>query len=148
MSLLGNGDCQLTYCFMPADHTEFTPDSHRLHHHNHSDVFSIDELKQLCQSYTTESVLLLSPDVFDRLRSVEKQSIVVVVSPLVALTKDQVAEYCSMGLNAAYVNGKHGNEDMQQGVFRREVSTRVYEPRNIVYYVEMERNAEGKAILY
>ncbi len=53
-----------------------------------------------------------------------------------------------MGLNAAYVNGKHGNEDMQQGVFRREVSTRVYEPRNIVYYVEMERNAEGKAILY
>ena len=77
---------------MLADHTEFTPDSHRLHHHNPSDVFSIDELKQLRQSYATESVLLLSPDVFDRLRSVEKQSIVVVVSPLVALTKDQVAD--------------------------------------------------------
>lgn len=35
------------------------------------------------------------------------------MSPLVALTKDQVVEYCSMGLNAAYVNAEHGNEDMQ-----------------------------------
>ena len=91
----------LRFCFTPADHTKFTPDSHRLHYHNHSDIFSKDELKQLCQSYAT--------DVFDRLRSGEKQSIIVVVNPLIA----QVAEYCFMGLNAAYVNVKHGNEGMQ-----------------------------------
>ena len=56
------------------------------------------------------------PYVFDRLKSVEKQSIVVVVSPLVALMKDQVAGCSPMGFNAGYVNAEPGNEDMQRGV--------------------------------
>ena len=44
-----------------------------------------------------ESVLRCLPRVFDLVRSVEEQSIVVVVSPLTALMKDQVAAYHSKG---------------------------------------------------
>ena len=40
------------------------------------------------------------PFVFDRLRRAEKKSMVVVVSPLVALMKDQVAQCSSCGLAA------------------------------------------------
>ena len=43
------------------------------------------------------------PRVFDRVRSVEEQSIVVVVSPLTALINDQVAVCHSKGLTAGYV---------------------------------------------
>ena len=113
-----NGDCQpicfeLTALLLHASRPyQIHPDSHRLHYHNHSDIFSIDDLKLLCQSYATESVLLLSPRRIWSSKIGEKQSIVVVVNPLIA----QVAEYCFMGLNAAYVNVKHGNEGMQQGV--------------------------------
>ena len=49
------------------------------------------------------------PYIFDHLKSVEKQSIVVVVSPLVALMKDQVAECSSLGLSAGYVNTGKGS---------------------------------------
>ena len=40
---------------------------------------------------------------FDRLRRVEKKSVVVVVSPLVALMKGQVAQCSSRGLAAGFV---------------------------------------------
>ena len=43
------------------------------------------------------------PRVFDLVRSVEEQSIVVVVSPFTPLMKDQVAACHSKGLTAGYV---------------------------------------------
>ena len=52
------------------------------------------------------------PRVFDRVRSVEEQSIVVVVSPLTALMKDQVAVCHSKGLTAGYVIADAGHESM------------------------------------
>ena len=80
------------------------------------------------------------PDVFDRLRSGEKQSIVVVVNPLIA----QVAEYCFMGLNAAYVNVKHGNEGMQQGVLEGKYQPVFMSPESLL----LCGNVERKAILH
>lgn len=53
---------------------------------------------------------------FDCMRSVERSSIVVVVSPLLALMKDQVAVYSSRGLAAAYVSSEPENRLMRQGV--------------------------------
>ena len=52
------------------------------------------------------------PRVVDLVRSVEKQSIVVVVSPLITLMKDQVAAYHSKGLTAGYVIADAGYESM------------------------------------
>ena len=86
------------------------------------------------------------PYVFDRLKSVEKQSIVVVVSPLVALMKDQVAGCSSMGLNTGYVNAEPGNRHAARGI-GREVSTRVHEPRIVVHCAKLARNVEGRALL-
>ena len=46
----------LHFCFMPAGHTKFAPDqlfSQIASSYNHSDVFTIEELKQLCQSHAT-----------------------------------------------------------------------------------------------
>ena len=47
-----------------------------------------------------------------RVRSVEEQSIVVVVSPLTALMKDQVAVCHSKGLTAGYMIADAGHESM------------------------------------
>ena len=44
------------------------------------------------------------PPVFDRIRKVTNQSIVLVVSPLVALMKDQVAHCTSRGLTAGFIS--------------------------------------------
>ena len=46
----------MCFSFMPAGHTKFAPDrlfSQIASSYNNSDVFNIDELKQLCQSYAT-----------------------------------------------------------------------------------------------
>ena len=52
----------------------------------------------------------------DKLRRVKKQSIVVIVSPLVALMKDQVASCSSKGLIAGSVSNEPGNEQMNHEV--------------------------------
>lgn len=52
----------------------------------------------------------LLPSVFDILRGVEKKSIVLVVSPLIALMEDQVAGITSMGISAAYVSDKQSTD--------------------------------------
>ena len=46
------------------------------------------------------------PRVFDSLKGMENKSIVVVVTPLIALMKDQVATFTAKGLSAAYVNAE------------------------------------------
>ena len=49
---------------------------------------------------------VLLPCVFDLLRGVEKQSVVIVVSPLVALMKEQAASISSKGISAACISDK------------------------------------------
>ncbi len=55
------------------------------------------------------------PIVFDELRGVEKKSIILVVSPLSALMKDQVADASSLGIAAAYVTASSNKKDIQEG---------------------------------
>ena len=50
---------------------------------------------------------ILLPSVFDRLSKVERKSIALVVSPLVALMQDQVAAITAMGISAALITDKH-----------------------------------------
>ena len=49
------------------------------------------------------------PLVFDRVRAVTNKSIVLVVSSLVALMKDQVAHCSSRGLRAGYISSDSSN---------------------------------------
>ena len=49
---------------------------------------------------------ILLPPVFDLLRGVEKKSIVLVISPLIALMEDQVASIRSLGISAVYVSDR------------------------------------------
>ena len=59
------------------------------------------------------------PCVFDILRSVEKKSIVLVVSPLIALMKDQVASITAMGITATYVTDKRMTVTSTKGAIDR-----------------------------
>ena len=59
---------------------------------NGNDVFVA-----LATGYSKSPCCICLPGAFDRLKSVEKTSTVVIISPLVALMKDQVALYLSGG---------------------------------------------------
>ena len=59
------------------------------------------------------SAIFPLPFVFDCLRRVEKKSIVVVASPLVALMKDQVAQCSSCGLAAGFVSTDPNDHSMR-----------------------------------
>ena len=48
----------------------------------------------------------LLPSIFDNLRGVEKKSIVMVVSPLLALMKDQVANISAKGITAVHISDR------------------------------------------
>ena len=48
----------------------------------------------------------LLPQVFDTLKGTERQSIVMEMSPLVAVMKERVASFSSRGISAAYVSDK------------------------------------------
>ena len=47
---------------------------------------------------------ILLPPIFDLLRGVERKCIVLVVSPLIALMKDQVSAITAIGLSAAFIS--------------------------------------------
>ena len=56
------------------------------------------------------------PGAFDRLRRSKAKSIVVVISPLVALMKDQVNNFASQGLSAGRYVGEDSSHEMKLGV--------------------------------
>ena len=56
------------------------------------------------------------PYAFDELRATDTPSIVVVVSPLIALMKDQVAVYSARGLKVGCVTGESSSEEKSQVV--------------------------------
>ena len=56
------------------------------------------------------------PYAFDQLRASSHPSIVIVVSPLIALMKDQVASYSAKGLKVGCITSKSSLEDRSQVV--------------------------------
>ena len=63
------------------------------------------------------------PRVFDLLRGVANRSVVIVVSPLIALMKDQVGTFSAKGIRAAYASDKEdstGNtrRDIKKGEYQ------------------------------
>ena len=69
-------------------------------------VFGNDVFVSLPTGYGKSLCFGLLPCVFDALRGVKKKSIVLVVCPLVALMKEHVVNFSSMGISAAYVSDK------------------------------------------
>ena len=83
------------------------------------------------------------PKVFDLLRGVANKSIVIVVSPLIALMKDQVATFSAKGIRAAYVSDKEDStektrRDIKKGKY---VPAAVFESRGFVCYPRVEEHA-------
>ena len=66
-------------------------------------VFGNDIFVSLPTGYGKSLSFGLLSCVFDALRGVEKKSIVLVVCSLVALMKEHVVHFSSMGISAAYV---------------------------------------------
>jgi len=56
------------------------------------------------------------PQTFDSLKSVAGQSIVVVVMPLPALMKDQVAAFTSKGLSSTYISADTDSETRDKAI--------------------------------
>ena len=56
--------------------------------------------------YEKSLCYILLPRVFDLVRGVERKSTILVVSPLIALMKDQVAAITGLGLSAALVSDR------------------------------------------
>ena len=79
-------------------------------------VLGRDVFVSLPTGYGKSACYFSLPFVFDRLRRVEKKSIVVVVSPLVALMKDQVAQCSSRGLAAGFVSTDPNDHSMRRQV--------------------------------
>ena len=55
---------------------------------------------------------------FGELRKVDKKSIVLVVSPLIALMRDQVGSITAMGITATYISDKEsaGSKERKQAI--------------------------------
>ena len=65
-----------------------------------------DVFVSLPTGYGKSLCYILLPKLFDALRGVCGQSIVLVVSPLIALMKDQVGNIMKMGIRATYISDK------------------------------------------
>ena len=62
------------------------------------------------QGFGKSLCYILLPRVFDLLCGVEKKSIVMVISPLLALMEDQVATITSLGISAVHVSERQGTD--------------------------------------
>ena len=70
-----------------------------------------DVFVSLPTGYGKSSCYALLPAVFDRKKNLpEKTSIVVIVSPLVALMKDQTSSFTAKGISACYVSDKYATD--------------------------------------
>ena len=59
-----------------------------------------------CPRYGKSLCYILLPSMFDELRKVNKRSIALVVSPLIALMRDQIANITAMGVSATRISDK------------------------------------------
>ena len=81
----------------------------------------------------------LLPAVFDlKMNLAEKTSIVMIVSPLVALMKDQTSSLTARGISAAYVSDKYATTKETR---LKVLQGRFHQPRGIVCSHRVEENA-------
>ena len=83
------------------------------------------------------------PGTFDRLKRVEKTSIVVIISPLVALMKDQVALYSSNGTSAAYIS-QETEYEMARGVTEGRYQLVYFSPKSLLCSQKWGETLTGK----
>ena len=57
---------------------------------------------------------ILLPSIFDQLRSVEQKSMVIMISPLIALMEEQVAAVKSLGVSAVYAGDQKMSKDKKK----------------------------------
>ena len=69
---------------------------------------------------------------FDQLRKVERMSIALVVSPLVALRQDQVAAITAMGISATVITDKHTKTTAKQSIMNGEYQIILISPEALV----------------
>ena len=69
---------------------------------------------------------------FDQLRKVERKSIALVVSPLVALMQDQVAAITAMGISATLITDKHTKTTAKQSIMNGEYQIIFISPEALV----------------
>ena len=84
----------------------------------------------------------LLPRVFDLLRGVENQSIAIVVSPLLAIMKEQVAFFSAKGLSAACISDKEDRDatiDKRRGVRKGEYQLVFFSPEALFATLEWRR---------
>ena len=75
-----------------------------------------DVFVSLPTGYGKSLCLALLTGIFDKVRKVEKKSLVVVVSPLNSLMQDQVSSYSGRGISAVYVGDRHMCKDMRKKI--------------------------------
>ena len=71
------------------------------------------------------------PGAFDRLRRSKSKSIVVIISPLEVLMKDQVNNFASKGLSAGYVS-EDSSHEMKLGVLSGAYQLVFFSPEAVV----------------
>ena len=84
----------------------------------------------------------LLPHVFDLLRGLEKQSVVIVVSPLVALMKEQAVSFSSKGISAACISDKDDRDstkETRRGIKRGEFQLVFLSPEALFATLEWRR---------
>ena len=87
----------------------------------------------------------LLPAIFDRRRNLaEKTSIVMIISPLVALMKDQTSLFTTKGISAAYVSDKYTTDkDTRRGVLRGQFQLVFISPESLFVATEWRRMLAG-----
>ena len=77
-----------------------------------------DVFVSLPTGYGKSICYIILPWLFDELRKVDMKSIVLVVSPLIALMRDQVGSITAMGITATYISDKEaaGSKERKQAI--------------------------------
>lgn len=104
-----------------------------------------DVFVSLPTGYGKSLCYALLPAVFDVKRGlVEKTSIVMVVSPLIALMKDQSMSFTSKGITAGYVSDKEStNKETRRKILRGEFQLVFISPEALFLATEWRRMLAG-----
>lgn len=96
-----------------------------------------DVFVSLPTGYGKSLCYTILPKVFDLLRNADRKSMMLVVSPLVALMKDQVASITAMGLSAIYISDKQStNASLKQSIKNGEYQIIFMSPEALICNME------------
>ena len=101
-----------------------------------------DVFVALPTEYGKSLCFALLPQVFDLLRGVENQSIAMIVSPLVALMREQVASFSSRGISAACLSDmgdRETNKEMRRAIKRGKFQLVFLSPEALFATLEWRR---------